>query len=173
MKKIIIIVICAVVAVAFFVLRPHTEKVNRTGGAPLSEGDTAPDFTVKLNDGTIFNLSRNKDKVVLVNFWATWCGPCCDELPAFEKLKNDRMSGVEIIAVNCREDKATVDSFIKERGFTFNFAYDEKGTVGDMYPTNGIPYTLIIRNGIIEKTFLGEPHDPYTTYKEAIEACLK
>ena len=48
MKKIIIIVICAIVAVAFFVLRPHTEKVNRTGGASLSEGDTAPDFTVKL-----------------------------------------------------------------------------------------------------------------------------
>ncbi|MBQ8944231.1 MAG: TlpA family protein disulfide reductase [Clostridia bacterium] len=172
MKKVIIIVICAAVAVGLFVFLPRVEKAGGSGEA-LTEGAKAPDFTAELNDGTTFNLSKNKDKVVLVNFWATWCPPCCDELPVFEKLKNEKIDGVEIIAVNCSEDKATVDSFIKDNGYTFGVAYDENGSVGSLYPTNGIPYTLIIKNGIIEKTFLGEPHDPYTTYKEAITACLK
>ena len=173
MKKFLIIGICAIVAVAVFVLHPRTEKVNRSGGAALSEGDIAPDFSAKLSDGTLFTLSKNKDKVVLVNFWATWCPPCCDELPAFEKLKNDGMNGVEIIAVNCREKQSTVDEFVKENGYTFNVVYDEKGVIGDLYPTNGIPYTLIIKDGVIQNIFLGEPRDPYNTYKEAISACLK
>ena len=172
MKKGIIIIICLIAVVGFLVLRPRTEKVGSPGEA-LTEGVQAPDFTVKLNNGTSFNLSKNKDKVVLVNFWATWCPPCCDELPVFEKLKNERIDGVEIVAVNCRENKSTVDSFVKDNGYTFNVAYDENGSVGELYPTNGIPYTLIIKNGVVEKTFLGEPRDPYTTYKEAIMSCLK
>ncbi|MBO4893653.1 MAG: TlpA family protein disulfide reductase [Clostridia bacterium] len=170
MKKALIIIAIAVVAL-LLIFRPHTEKIG--GGTALKEGMTAPSFTAQLSNGKTFKISENRNNVVVLNFWATWCGPCVGEMPAFEKLKNDRMSGVEIVAVNYKESKAEVDSFIKENGYTFDIAYDEKGEICDLYPTNGIPYTLIIKNGIIEKTFVGAPADAYNTYKAAIEECLK
>jgi peroxiredoxin len=167
-----IALICIAVVIAGFIIR--TSRVSKTNGSgSLSEGMMAPSFTAQLADGGKFSISENRNNVVVLNFWATWCGPCVGEMPAFEKLKNDRMSGVEIVAVNYQESKADVDAFIKENGFTFDIAYDEKGEICDLYPTNGIPYTLIIKNGIIEKTFVGAPADAYNTYKAAIEECLK
>ena len=141
----------------------------------LAEGDKAPDFTVQLASGDTITLSHYKDKVVLLNFWATWCGPCVNEMPAFEKLENDNMDDVLILCVDCMEDKSTVDQFIKENGFTFNIGYDEKGDIEALYPTNGIPYTLVIYKGYVTKIFLGalDADYQYGEYKNAIEGCFK
>lgn len=138
----------------------------------LKENELAPDFTAKLSNGESFTLSDYKDKVVLLNFWATWCPPCVGELPAFEKLKNEGIDNFVLLTVNCAEPKSTVDAFIRDKGYTFNVAYDEDGSIEKLYPTDGIPYTLIIKNGVIEQTFLGAPRDPYTEYKNAVEKCL-
>ena len=150
---------------------PQTPSQTRQE-QPASEYPDAPDFTVTMNNGGTFTLSEHKDGVVLLNFWATWCPPCVGELPAFEKLKNDNIDSLEIIAVNCSEQKSTVDAFIAENGYTFDFAYDENGAAQSLYPTDGIPYTIVIGNGKILKTFLGAPRDPYNEYKKAIEECL-
>jgi len=146
--------------------------LNGCDYADLKVGDTAPDFTAELYNGGSFTLSDYKDKVVLVNFWATWCPPCVGELPAFEQLNKDGIDGFVMVAVDCRESKKEVDSFVKDNGYTFNVAYDEDGTIEKMYPTDGIPYTLIIKNGVIENIFLGAPRDPYSEYKNAIDEVL-
>ncbi|MBR4671248.1 MAG: TlpA family protein disulfide reductase [Butyrivibrio sp.] len=141
----------------------------------LSEGDKAPDFTAKLADGTEFKLSDHNNEVVLLNFFASWCPPCMGEMPAFEKLKNDNIEGLSIICVDCMEDKETVDQLIKDEGYTFPIAYDEDGAIEMLYPTEGIPYTLVIKNGTIEKIYLGADNADaqYAEYKGAIDECLK
>ena len=139
----------------------------------LKEGDAAPDFTAQLASGGTFKMSDCKDKIVLLNFWATWCDPCVGEMPAFEKLKNDNIKDLEIICINCMDEKETVDEFLKEQKYTFNVGYDEEGEIEDLYPTDGIPYTLVINKGKIYKTFLGaeEADKQYETYKSAINEC--
>ncbi|MBO4911876.1 MAG: TlpA family protein disulfide reductase [Butyrivibrio sp.] len=141
----------------------------------LQVGDKAPDFTAKLVDGSEFKMSEHDDEVVLINFFASWCGPCMGEMPVFDRLKSDNISNFSVLCINCEEEKATVDTLVKEKGYTFPVAYDEDGAIGAKYPTDGIPYTLVIKNGVIEKTFIGagSAEEQYKEYKGAIDACMK
>jgi len=141
----------------------------------LLEGDLAPDFTAQLADGSSFSLSEQKGKVVLLNFWATWCGPCVEEMPAFEKLYGEYGDKVSVLAVNCMEDKETVKQFISDNSYTFPIAYDVEGDVVMRYPSDGIPYTLVIDGeGVIQNIYVGAAgaDAQYQEYKSAIEAVL-
>lgn len=141
----------------------------------VSEGDLAPDFTAQTADGSTFVLSEQKGKVVLLNFWATWCGPCVREMPAFEKLNQEYGEEVAILAVNGMEDKDTVDQFISDNGYTFPIAYDVEGAVCLKYPSDGIPYTLVIgKDGTVQNIYLGarDADVQYEEYKGGIEAAL-
>lgn len=153
--------------------RPNADTRN---GMPktLSENDVAPDFTADLMGGGTFKLSDYDDKMVLLNFWATWCPPCVGEMHAFEKLKKEGIQGLEIICVDCMEDKDTVKQFINEKGYTFNVGYDTDGRIGAYYPTEGIPYTLVINKGKIYKIYVGAygAEEQYKEYKKAIEECM-
>ena len=133
----------------------------------------APDFTVTLVNGDTFTLSDYDDEVVLLNFWATWCPPCVGEMPALQNLYED--GEAVIIGIDCGETKADVDSFVSENGYTYNIGYDEYYTVEDYYPTDGIPYTLIINKGVIYKIFVGAygADVMYEEYGSAIAECLE
>ena len=138
----------------------------------LAEGDEAPDFTAELADGSTFTLSNQKGKVVLLNFWATWCGPCVNEMPAFERLHSEYGDEVAILAVNCLEEKETVNRFIADENYTFPIAYDVEGSINGKYPSDGIPYTLIIdKEGVVKKIYVGaaDAETQYQEYKSAIE----
>ena len=153
---------------------PTESEAEQQSFAPgeVTEGAPAPDFTATLTTGETFTLSDHKDEVVLLNFWATWCQPCVREMPEFQKIADEGIENFTLIAVNCSEWKDTVDAFLQENGFTFNVAYDENGEIGSLYPTDGIPYTLVINKGVIANIFLGVPLTPYETYKGAVEACF-
>lgn len=138
-------------------------------------GDVAPEFTAPLVDGSSFTLSENSGKVILLNFWATWCGPCVGEMPAFQDLYEEYGDEVVILAVNCMEDQETVDRFIEETGYDFPIAYDEDGTVSFTYPSSGIPYTLVIgKDGIVKQIYVGaaDAKTQYQIYKAAIDEAL-
>lgn len=175
LRSIGIIFIILVVLVVFYLMMPRVEgpAVNGTNNT-LQEGDMAPDFSASLADGSTFTLSDHSDECVLINFWATWCGPCVGEMPAFQKLSDEGIKGLKIICIDCQEDKKTVDSFIKENGYTFNIAYDTKGDICAKYPTRGIPYTLVVNKGKIVNIYLGadDADTQYKEYKGAIDACL-
>ena len=141
----------------------------------LSEGDAAPDFDAELVDGGRFALSENAGKVILINIWATWCGPCVEEMPAFEKLNNEYSDDVKIVCVNCMEEKSEVNSFVKDNGYTFPVAYDVDGTINMHYPTQGIPYTVVVgKDGTVKNIFLGSNgmEEQYRAYKAAIDEQL-
>lgn len=143
----------------------------------LSEGDRAPWFSAELADGGTFEMADLQGKVILINFWATWCGPCVGEMPAFESLYKDYAdnSDVAIVAVDVEEKKKTVDFFAETNGYTFPIAYDEDGKIGMQYPTSGIPYTVIVgKDGYIRTIHLGarDADTQYEIYKADIEAAL-
>lgn len=140
-------------------------------GMPVKAGVKAPDFTADLIDGTTISLSDYSGKPVIINFWATWCGPCVREMPAFERLKADYGDQIGIIAVNCGEDVDTVNDFVSENGYTFPVALDGDYQVSMLYPTNSIPYTVIVdAAGKVTHTSAGalDADAMYERYKEAL-----
>lgn len=142
---------------------------------PLAEGGTAPDFTALLTDGSTFYFSDQRGKVVLLNFWATWCGPCVMEMPAFQRIYEEYPDQVSILAVNLMEDPQSVDSFIQHEGYTFPVAYDYYGDISMTYPSDYIPYTMVIdQSGIIRNIYVGADgaDAQYQEYKSAIDALL-
>ena len=140
-------------------------------GVPLKAGNKAPDFTAELIDGSSLALPDLKGKPVIINFWATWCGPCVREMPAFERLKENYGDDIGIIAVNCGDDADTVKDFVDENGYTFPVALDENYEVAMLYPSNSIPYTVVLdANGKITHVSTGayDADTMYDRYKEAL-----
>lgn len=140
-------------------------------GMPIREGVEAPDFTGELIDGTSITLSELQGKPVIINFWATWCGPCVKEMPAFERLKDDFGDKIGIIAVNCGDDAETVKDFVEENGYTFPVVLDEEYSISMLYPTNSIPYTVVLdAEGKVTHISTGalDADTMYERYKEAL-----
>lgn len=125
------------------------------------EGFSAPDFSLELLDGGLVTLSDLRGKVVLVNFWATWCPPCRAEMPAIEKVyRTFKPLGLEVLAVNLtdQDSEAAVAAFAQELGLTFPIPLDRRGEVSTRYILRGLPSTFFIdRQGVIRSVVVGGP----------------
>ncbi|MFQ6066609.1 MAG: TlpA family protein disulfide reductase [bacterium] len=109
---------------------------------PLVE---APDFTLENLEGSAVSLKDFEGKVVFLNFWATWCGPCREEMPSMEKLwQRFKEKAFVILAVDLREKKEEISSFMKDYGLTFPVLLDSRGEVGSIYAVRAIPTTYLI-----------------------------
>lgn len=121
-------------------------------------GDEAPNFTLRDLTGNAMSLSQFKGKVVLLNFWATWCGPCRVEMPAMEQLyRTLPRREFEILAVSTDPQGATVTRpFQREMGFTFPILHDSEYRVGLTYGARTIPITFMVdRRGIVRQKIFG------------------
>jgi thiol-disulfide isomerase/thioredoxin len=122
------------------------------GGLPLArEKRPVVDFSLKLVDGGTVTLSSLKGKVVFLNFWATWCPPCREEMPSMEILyRRFRNQGLELLAVDLMENSKTVSAFLANNRLSFPAALDSNGRVGSYYGIQAIPATFIVdRDGKI------------------------
>lgn len=124
------------------------------GAHPAQLGTRAPDFTI--SDGaTTINLASYRGKVVLLNFWATWCPPCVQEMPSLSQLHRDDPNLV-ILAVSIDENADDYKSFIRERHIEFTTVRDPQQKAASLFHTEKWPETYIIdRNGIIRRKFIG------------------
>jgi len=128
-----------------------TDELIRIGLQPLKEGTEIVDFELQDLTGSTRRLSDFRGKVVLLNFWATWCGPCRFEMPSMEKLyQRLNAKGLEIVAVNLQEDRSSVEQFVDEYGLSFPVLLDTTGRIGATYGARSIPTTYIVdREGFV------------------------
>ena len=105
----------------------------------------APDFFLEDLYGRRVGLKDFRGKVVLLNFWATWCPPCIQEMPTMERLHRElNREGFEVVAVNFRESREEVRKFFTELGLTFTALLDKDGKVFEKYGALGLPVSYII-----------------------------
>lgn len=108
-------------------------------------GSPAPDFALRNADGQVVRLSDLRGKVVFVNFWATWCRPCKEELPDIEKLYEEkREQGLEVLAVNYQDDPDDARAFFNDLGIDVPMLLDRSGSVYDQYLLQGLPDSFFI-----------------------------
>ncbi|WP_129631195.1 peroxiredoxin family protein [Candidatus Oscillochloris fontis] len=121
----------------------------------------APDFTLQTLNADTIRLSDTRGQVVVLNVWATWCGPCRAEMPAIQQLHTTQaQQGLVILAVNStvQDDAAAVQGFVQELGLSFPILLDRDGTVTHTYRVQALPTTFVIdRQGVIRKIFYGGP----------------
>ncbi len=141
----------------------NSSKTTPTG---LGPGKPAPDFKLKTLDGKEVSLSDYRGKVVLINFWATWCPPCREEMPLFKRVyERYKNKGFEILAVSTDTSVDPVKKFVKEYRLDFPVLLDTDN-ISSLYGIQGLPTSFLIdREGKIVKVRLGK-------YKE-IESDLK
>jgi len=105
----------------------------------------APDFNLREANGGTSSLSAYRGRLVLLNFWATWCAPCREEMPSMEQLsRNFGSQGLVVVAVNQRENASLVNKFMKAHGLNFATPLDTDGRVAASYRAYGIPVTYLI-----------------------------
>jgi cytochrome c biogenesis protein CcmG, thiol:disulfide interchange protein DsbE len=121
-------------------------------------GGPAPDFTLQTVDGETVQLAQLKGKPVWINFWATWCVPCREEMPAMQELYDQyRDQGLVIVAVNMEEDAATVRRWIEGGGYGFTFVVDSDGQQVKRYNVTAAPTSYFVgRDGVIRDLKLGQ-----------------
>ena len=127
---------------------------------PVVKGASAPEFALPDLQGSEVNLSSFRGKVVFLNFWATWCEPCREEMPSMEIL-NRYMKDKEFVmlAVSIDKDTSKIEPFMKELNLTMKVLLDKDSKIFQRYKTTGVPETFIIdKNGIIAEKIVG-PRD--------------
>lgn len=141
-------------------------------------GKTAPEVSLSTIDGKAVKLSDQKGKVVVLDFWATWCPPCRLSLPHVQELsqKKDLLEkGLAVFAVNAKEDKEDVEPFMKKNSYSFTVLMDAEGKAMDAYGVRGIPTTVVVgRDGKVKNVFVGfNPKESPKALDAAVEAALK
>src|SRR3989304_5771432 len=127
-----------------------------SGPAPTA-GPPAPDFTLTSLDGKKVSLADYRGKVVLLNFFATWCPPCRAEMPDLEATyKELKSQGFEVVAVDLQEDQNTVSGYAKSLGLSFTIVLDRGADVFGQYRITGLPTSYFIdRDGVVREFIIG------------------
>jgi thiol-disulfide isomerase/thioredoxin len=135
----------------------------------------APDFTLASKDGANVRLQEQLGNVVLVNFWASWCGPCREELPYLEDLQQEYADlGFTILAVNVDEDPSKADILLNDIPVSFPVLFDVNDEVSKLYKVKAMPTTVIIdRDGNQRLLHHGYKSGDEVKYKQAVKALLR
>jgi peroxiredoxin len=150
MKRKILIIMAIVISIALIVV---------SCAQPCPDmGKSAPEFTLQTTNGENVNLSDFRGNKVILNFWATWCGPCQLETPFFQEIYNEQADkGVVILAIDIKESASTVRNFANSKAITFPILLDTEAKVAQKYCIpNVLPVTLFINTeGIIKARKVG------------------
>ncbi|WEK55425.1 MAG: TlpA disulfide reductase family protein [Candidatus Cohnella colombiensis] len=172
MKRNILILGFVFLAIIAVVVMNQTNKQGTQQGATLgtAQGDVqlpespvkgamAPRFELASLDGAEqYQVGGERDKLLIINFWAAWCGPCEEEAPDLVDIYNEHQGQLDIYAVNATNyDKLReAKDFVKEQGFEFPVLTDAKGTAGDLYKVFSYPTSFIVnREGIVVERIEG------------------
>jgi cytochrome c biogenesis protein CcmG/thiol:disulfide interchange protein DsbE len=179
-KKVLILIVILLLAVPIFAgcgtSQPSSNGNSSNTSETNSDRQKAPDFSWQTQDGKVMHLSDLKGKAVLLDFWATWCGPCRMTIPHVESLYNKyKNKGVVVIGVNL--DKASsrnaVSEFTKKEGITYLVISDASGTVASQYGATSIPrFFFVDKHGNIAKMIVGYDPNMEETFSKEIDSLL-
>ena len=146
-----------------------------TSANALSVGDAAPDFALTTLDGKNVRLKEFRGQVVLVNYWASWCGPCRQEMPLLEDMyKKYNKLGFTILGVNVEQDNSKAKAYLRDVSVTFPILLDPQNIASKLYNVNAMPTTIIVdRNGKIRFSHEGYKPGYEETYKKQIKELIK
>jgi cytochrome c biogenesis protein CcmG/thiol:disulfide interchange protein DsbE len=165
-----------VVAVVIVLLGLGMASLREQVDAPVARGVEAPTFVLPLlGSQTTVDLADKRGEVVLVNFWATWCKPCEDEMPAMDRLyRSLKPEGFEMLAISVDEEAAVVEQFQQRLGVEFPILLDPLQDISRKYQTTGFPESLLIdRNGMIVERYIGPRDWDHVIYAERIRRLLR
>jgi peroxiredoxin len=139
------------------------------------EGQTAPDFALRSASGDNLRLSEYRGNVVMINFWATWCGPCRQEMPLLDELYNryERV-GFNLLGVNIDDDSNRAMQMIEELGVGFPVLFDDRKEVSKLYDVEAMPVTVIVdRQGTVRYVHHGYKPGYEDKYLDQIRTLLR
>jgi len=138
-------------------------------------GSVAPEFTLKSSTGRNLKLSDHRGQVVMINFWATWCGPCRQELPLLNHLHEQyQKAGFTLLGVNIDDRADTAQAMARKLGITFPVLFDNEKRVSRLYDVNAMPSTLLIdRDGRVRYVHLGYRAGFEARYESQIRELLR
>lgn len=134
--------------------------LGQPGAAELPElktGSPAPDFQLTGLDGQTGRLSDYRGRAVVINFWASWCAPCKNEMPLLQKYSQKYSPGLVVLGINSQESARIAGEFVKEMGVSFPVYLDESGKTGADYQVRGFPTTFFVdAQGVLRTLHIGE-----------------
>lgn len=138
-------------------------------------GQPAPDFALKSSTGENLRLSEYRGDVVMINFWATWCGPCRQEMPLLDELYSRyQRVGFNLLGVNIDDDSGRAMAMIEELGVRFPVLFDDRKEVSRMYAVDAMPVTVIVdRAGQVRYVHQGYKPGYENTYLDQVRALLR
>ncbi len=138
-------------------------------------GRTAPDFVLKSSTGENLRLSEYRGDVVMINFWATWCGPCRQEMPLLDELYGRyQRVGFSLLGVNIDDDSRRAMAMVKELGVRFPVLFDEEKKVSKLYEVEAMPMTILLdREGTVRHIHYGYKPGYEQKYLNEIRSLLR
>ncbi len=138
-------------------------------------GQTAPDFVLKSATGENLRLSEYRGDVVMINFWATWCGPCRQEMPLLDELYGRyQRVGFNLLGVNIDDDSRRAMAMVNELGISFPVLFDEDKKVSKLYEVEAMPLTLLLdREGTVRHVHHGYQPGYEQKYLNEIRSLLR
>jgi peroxiredoxin len=135
----------------------------------------APQFTLPSKAGSDVSLAQYKGQVVMINFWASWCGPCRQEMPLLENIyKKYNKLGFTLIGVNVEPDSKAADDWLKQTPVTFPVLYDKSSKVSQMFNVSGMPTTVIIdRKGNVRYRHISYKPGDESEYLNTIRTMIR
>ncbi len=138
-------------------------------------GKAAPDFVLRSASGENLRLSEYRGDVVMINFWATWCGPCRQEMPLLDELQNRyNRVGFNLLGINIDDDSRQAMQMVKELGVSFPVLFDESKTVSELYDVKVMPTTILVdREGTVRHIHHGYKPGYEDKYLTEIRSLLR
>ncbi len=139
------------------------------------EGQVAPDFALKSSTGENLRLSEYRGNVVMINFWATWCGPCRQEMPLLDELYTRyKRVGFSLLGVNIDDDSRRAMHMIEDLGVSFPVLFDARKEVSKLYEVEAMPVTVLIdREGNVRYVHHGYKPGYEDKYLDQVRSLLR